>query len=188
MNAQVQPPRIQSLYSYWVGLSDGEINSIYLARMLAAQVAGHSVLSGTLGLPYEEFTRLMQQYFPGSSQLPDNHAEAAPVADIPESEGLIRLLLNYRAARDESEIWLAKILAQGCAGSEHLWYDLGLWSRDDLQALIRYNFPGLARKNHLEMKWKKFLYRQLCLDTGVTLCRSPSCQDCNEYEDCFGPE
>ncbi|WP_366930755.1 nitrogen fixation protein NifQ [Marinospirillum sp.] len=44
------------------------------------------------------------------------------------------------------------------------------------------------RKNHLDMKWKKFLYRQLCMDSGITYCRSPSCEACSDYAECFAPE
>jgi len=187
MNALVQPPRIQAVYSQWVSRSQGELNAIYLARMLAAQAAGHSVLSGRLGLDETAFQNLLSHYFP-AARFPASAAEPAPVAQLDEQPAITRLLLSYRAGKEESEVWVAQIIAAGCAGAEHLWYDLGLWSRDDLQALIRQNFPELARKNHLDMKWKKFLYRQLCLETGVTLCRSPSCEACSDYEECFGPE
>lgn len=187
MCAVVQPPRIRAVYSQWVGHSKGELNAIYLARMLAAQAAGHSVLSGSLGLEKQAFQALISLYFP-TSHFPVSAGDPAPVALLPEQPAISRAILNHRAARDEGEVWIAYILAAGCAGSEHLWYDLGLWCRDDLQALIRHNFPELVKKNHRDMKWKKFLYRQLCLETGATLCRSPSCESCSDYDDCFGPE
>jgi nitrogen fixation protein NifQ len=38
------------------------------------------------------------------------------------------------------------------------------------------------------MKWKKFLYRQLCLEEGIYVCRAPSCEVCKDYDLCFGPE
>lgn len=187
MNARVVPPRIQRLYCYWVGHSRGERNAIYLARMLAAHAAGHSVLSGRLGLDEHSFACLLRQYFPEAA-MPGRAGQPAPAAEFPEREDLVQLLLNYRAGRSESETWLAGIVAAGCGGSEHLWYDLGLWSRQDLQALMAFNFPGLVRRNLMDMKWKKFLYRQLCEATGHTLCRSPSCVACSEYDECFGPE
>ncbi|MEQ1486608.1 nitrogen fixation protein NifQ [Methyloglobulus sp.] len=31
-----------------------------------------------------------------------------------------------------------------------------------MSAMLRYNFPELVAKNNKDMKWKKFLYRQLC--------------------------
>lgn len=187
MNARVVPPRIQRLYCHWVSHSRGERNAIYLARMLAAHAAGHSALSGRLGLDVDSFARLLECYFPKAG-LPESAGEPAPSAELPEREELIQLLLDYRAGRSSSEIWLAGIVAAGCGGHEHLWYDLGLWSRQDLQALMAFNFPGLVRRNRLDMKWKKFLYRQLCETTGHTLCRSPSCAACAEYDECFGPE
>ncbi|SFW97690.1 nitrogen fixation protein NifQ [Marinospirillum alkaliphilum] len=190
MNAQVQPPRIRSLYSYWVGCSDGDINAIYLARMLASQAEGHSVLGCCLGLSPDAFQSLLQRYFPRCFPMAEDWlpAQDEPVHDFPEQDSLTRLLLSFRAARDESETWIANILASGCAGQEHLWYDLGLWSRMDLQTLLAHNFPELVRRNHLDMKWKKFLYRQLCMDTGLTYCRSPSCDACPDYKECFAPE
>jgi len=187
MNARVVPPRIQRLYCYWVGHSRGERNAIYLARMLAANAAGHSVLSGRLGLNEESFACLLSHYFPEAA-LPGTVEQPAPFGEFPEQKELVQLLLNYRAGRSEGETWLAGIVAAGCGGSEHLWYDLGLWSRQDLQALLAFNFPGLTRRNWMDMKWKKFLYRQLCEAAGHTLCRAPSCAACAEYDECFGPE
>ena len=50
------------------------------------------------------------------------------------------------------------------------------------------NFPGLARANSGDMKWKKFLYRQLCSSEGIYVCPAPSCGVCKDYAKCFGPE
>ncbi len=38
------------------------------------------------------------------------------------------------------------------------------------------------------MKWKKFIYKQLCITEGIYTCRAPSCEVCADYADCFGPE
>lgn len=188
MNAQVQSPRIRSLYSQWVGCSRGDINAIYLARMLAAQAEGHSVLNACLGLEPEDYQALLQRYFPVTDWPVPSVTSSGSLLPVSEQEQLTGLLLSFRAARDESEVWLAQIVAAGCGGQEHLWYDLGLWSRMDLQSLLAHNFPELVRKNHLDMKWKKFLYRQLCMDSGITYCRSPSCEACSDYAECFAPE
>jgi nitrogen fixation protein NifQ len=85
-------------------------------------------------------------------------------------------------------MWLAKILVAGCMGSDHLWQDLGLWSREDLSRLMTFNFQVLALSNNRDMKWKKFLYKQLCAAEGVYVCRAPSCEVCTDYHECFGPE
>jgi nitrogen fixation protein NifQ len=72
--------------------------------------------------------------------------------------------------------------------ADHLWQDLGLPTRSELTALMRRNFPALAARNVMDMKWKRFLYKQLCEAEGVYACRAPSCQMCTDYDACFAPE
>ena len=50
------------------------------------------------------------------------------------------------------------------------------------------NIAPLARRNGKDMKWKKFLYKQLCDTEGIYTCRAPSCEVCADYQNCFGPE
>jgi nitrogen fixation protein NifQ len=50
------------------------------------------------------------------------------------------------------------------------------------------NFPSLAARNDKNMKWKKFFYKQLCDAEGIYVCRSPSCEVCVDYAQCFAPE
>jgi hypothetical protein len=38
------------------------------------------------------------------------------------------------------------------------------------------------------MKWKKFLYKQLCEAEGLYLCRAPSCSVCVDHPLCYGSE
>ena len=105
-----------------------------------------------------------------------------------EKEDLVNLLKRYSRA-DTLEISLViDIIVAGCLGNDHLWQDLGLWSRLQLTALLHYNFPELAAKNTKDMKWKKFLYKQLCEEEGLYLCRAPSCSVCIDYQKCYGPE
>ncbi len=75
-----------------------------------------------------------------------------------------------------------------CLGNDHLWQDIGFWQRQDLSQFLQHNFPELARRNHKDMKWKKFLYKQLCEAEGLNLCRAPSCEVCDDYSNCFGSE
>ena len=98
------------------------------------------------------------------------------------------LLLRHRAGEFTSELIIADILAAACAGSDHLWQDLGLAGREQLSRLMWLNFPALARANSGDMKWKKFLYRQLCSSEGIYVCPAPSCGVCKDYAKCFGPE
>ena len=105
-----------------------------------------------------------------------------------ECSELRNLLLQHAVSDDEETKWMAEVLVAGCMGGDHLWQDLGLWSRKDLTLLLQSNFPALAAKNDKDMKWKKFLYKQLCVAEGIYVCRSPSCEVCPDYSDCFGPE
>ena len=50
------------------------------------------------------------------------------------------------------------------------------------------NFRTLAERNTQDMKWKKFLYKQLCISEGIYICRAPSCEVCVDYAACFAPE
>lgn len=83
---------------------------------------------------------------------------------------------------------MAEIVIAGCMGSDHLWQDLGLWQRADLTHLMLHNFEPLALRNQRDMKWKKFLYKQLCEAEGIYVCRSPSCEVCIDFHSCFGSE
>lgn len=83
---------------------------------------------------------------------------------------------------------IAEAVALACLGDNHLWQDLRLASRAELSALMRRWFPGLVARNHADMKWKKFLYRQLCEREQILICKSPSCAVCTDYGACFGPE
>ena len=84
--------------------------------------------------------------------------------------------------------WITTIVVNGCMGNDHLWQDLGLWSRQELSTLMQRNFPSLAAQNDRDMKWKKFIYKQLCLQEGIYTCRAPSCEVCVDYQQCFGSE
>ena len=82
----------------------------------------------------------------------------------------------------------ARAVAVACLGDDHLWQDLQLASRAELSALLRHWFPALVEKNRIDMKWKKFLYKQLCEREEVFVCKAPSCAVCHDHPRCFGPE
>jgi len=98
------------------------------------------------------------------------------------------LLLANRTDDNICTIWLADIVAAGCLGGDHLWRDLGFASRTQLGYLMKINFRPLFMANNADMKWKKFFYKQLCEQEGGYVCRSPTCEQCAAYDDCFGPE
>ncbi|MBU1235540.1 MAG: nitrogen fixation protein NifQ [Gammaproteobacteria bacterium] len=154
------------------------------ASMVIGRALGEGVLPHALGLGEELFTEFWQRYFPGPQLilLEGNHE------DIPELDDIEHLLLDYRAGVRDSERWLARIVACGCAGRNHLWQDLGLAHRKELSLLMEAGFPALAALNTGDMKWKKFIYRQYCARDGIYVCPAPSCGVCVDYAQCFAPE
>ena len=137
---------------------------------------------GTLCLPHHEACELARRHHL-------THADA----DLPpalrhradEVDDVHTLLLEF--ARGEAAPWLARAVAVACLGDNHLWQDLGLPSRAVLSQLLGAYFPALVARNRGDMKWKKFLYKELC-DRAQVLCRAPSCAVCSDYAFCFGPE
>ena len=83
---------------------------------------------------------------------------------------------------------MVETVALASLGDNHLWQDLQLPSRAELSALMRHWFPALVAKNHADMKWKKFLYKQLCEREALFICKAPSCAVCTDHALCFGPE
>jgi nitrogen fixation protein NifQ len=176
------------LYSLLMAHAATLPNSEVFARMLVSQAMGQGVLMPGLGLESADFNALMTRHFPGFG-LPARLAQRTPLGErYIEWNDLRGLLIEHRADVDPAEIWIAAIVAHGCMGGDHLWQDLGLWARDDVTRLMRANFPALAARNTHDMKWKKFLYKQLCQQHGVYVCRAPSCEVCADYAKCFGPE
>jgi nitrogen fixation protein NifQ len=182
----------------------GAGNDLAFASMIASQVAGAGALPPWLGLQAGAFRRLLAYHFPGvrfpvvadppGPERPGGQPRCRLVSDqVPdpredERGELERLLLMHRAGESPSEVWMAQVVAAGCMSSDHLWQDLGLMDRRELTALMRRNFPALAGRNVRDMKWKRFLYKQLCEAEGIYTCRAPSCEVCTDYHVCFGPD
>ncbi len=164
-------------------------NSDWLARILASWCAGEGALPDFLGLAPERFRELLATRFPGF--VIGGRAVSGRKADFArmlERDDLANLLRGFSIEAGPELDWITGILVAGCLGDDHLWQDLGLWSRSDLSALIQFNFPELAARNDRDMKWKKFLYKQLCEAEGIYVCRAPSCEVCADYARCFGSE
>ena len=164
-------------------------NHEWLACIIASWCAGQSVLPDYLGLEAVQFNALTEQYFPGCP-LPGQAPSGCQLdfGRMLEKEDMVNLLSQFSKPESFENEWVIAILVAACLGSDHLWQDLGLWSRAQLSALLHYNFPALAAKNDKDMKWKKFLYKQLCEAEGLYLCRAPSCGVCIDYPKCYGAE
>ncbi len=146
-----------------------------------------------MGLVLDQFSRLLERYFPGSSaEIVDARFEevylvyVSPLAS--EFEDMVSLLLEHRTGETESNAWLAHAVASGCMGSDHLYHDMGLPDRSTLSALLQRYFTALFEKNTGNMKWKKFFYKQLCDRAEVMMCPARNCQSCADYKNCFAPE
>ena len=167
----------------------GDGNDHVLACMIASWQAAGGSMPDWLGLRPAAFRCLMVHHFPGVG-LDALRARGRHLSEDrgDEIDELVGLMLLDKAGETPSEVWMAHIVAAGCMASDHLWQDLGLWSRGDLTELMRRNFPALAARNVKDMKWKRFLYKQLCETEGIYACRAPSCEVCTDYRVCFGPE
>ncbi len=180
----------QTLYSFLMSQRGGYPNDHALACMLSSLSVTPFGMQRRLGLSPIIFSQMMSRHFP-SAKWPDgllNYGDDLDAARTDERKELIDMIWRHKSYDHASLFWIAQIIASGCMGSDHLWRDLGLWSRDDLSELIRRNFPALARKNNRDMKWKKFFYKQLCMQEGIYTCRAPSCDVCVDYTACFGAE
>ena len=160
-----------------------------LARILSSWTKGEGNMPDWLGLGEEGFFLMLQRHFPflDSSEF-INPGRPLDLSRMDEVEDLRQLLNQSRTGHLQSERWMVDIVIAGCLGSDHLWQDLGLWERPDLSKLMMQNFASLAKRNDKDMKWKKFLYKQLCEAEGIYTCRSPSCEVCVDYEQCFNSE
>ena len=164
-------------------------NHEWLSCMVASWCVGQGVLPDYLGLMPAQFQQLKSAYFQDDS-LPEHSASGSRLdfSRMLEKEDLVNLLTRYCRPDTLEMEWMIAIIVAGCLGSDHLWQDLGLWSRPQLSAMLHYNFPAPAAKNDQDMKWKKFLYKQLCEAEGLYLCRAPSCNVCIDYAKCYGSE
>ena len=171
------------LMSHAAGLPNDEV----FAQMISSQFAGVGALPPCLGLDEKEYSALLTTHFPGV-QIVVRCCEKVDDTRALERDDVLGLLLEHCAHRSMSEQWMAEVVTTACMANDHLWQDMGLWSREYLSRLMKQNFPALAAKNVHDMKWKKFLYKQLCEKEGINACRAPSCEVCTDYLKCFGPE
>jgi nitrogen fixation protein NifQ len=187
--ASAKDAAANAIFAQLAGHAAGGANDEPFACMIASLCSGGGALPDWLGLEPAAFYCLLAHHFPGFRlQRPPCPGRGLDPRRRDERQELVELMLLDKAGDSPSEVWMAHIVAAGCMASDHLWQDLGLWRRADLTALMRRNFPALAARNVKDMKWKRFLYKQLCEAEGVYACRAPSCEVCTDYHACFGPE
>ena len=145
-------------------------------------------LSATLGLQETALSSFFAEYFPNATDLLALCVDAPTLDRCNEEECIRQLLLRLRTPADNFSLLLANLIARRSMSGNHLWQDLGLLHRGDLSTLMNIHFAPLARRNHQDMKWKKFFYRMICSEESYSLCAAPVCTDCADFEKCFGDE
>ena len=176
-------------YDHLMACAGQPDNSVWLAQILSSWQVGIGALPDNLGLTGFQFKQLLNSHFP------DLHISGTAASAIKpdfsrmlEKRDLEQFLNRYASQQSTLHECLITLLVTACLGNDHLWQDLGLWSRQELSALLSQFFPQLTLLNHKDMKWKKFLYKQLCEAEGIYVCRAPSCEVCKDYGYCFGAE
>lgn len=179
----------QDIYDGLMAVRQGDPVEETLAQILASWALGYGAMPLWLGLSEARFHGMLNKHFPG---LPPDVLPGIGLSIDPrrrdEVDDLHQLLMQNLSDGSDTQALMADIVTAGCLGNDHLWQDLGLWSRADLSRLMMENFAPLAARNNRDMKWKKFLYKQLCETEGIYTCRAPSCEVCVDYAQCFGPE
>ena len=169
----------------------GAAEDRHLFACLLAVVAGEPwPLAAGLGLDERDLAALLQRYFPGIA--PDSletgrpRGGQVPPPINPEVLGVLRSHLTPQS--DAAAQWLTRILAARAAHPGHLWVAMGFFERPELSAAIRRHLPSLSSANNRGMRWKRYLFKQVCDLHGARLCKTPDCGTCSDYALCFAPE
>ena len=184
----LSPLSVEQHYQALLACSDGSKNSEWFAQIIASWQIGAGALPNFLGLEPSQFEQFLATRFPRYSLSIFQLRQNPDFSRMTEKGELEQFLRGFASVQNEDIEWLIAIIVAACLGSNHLWQDLGLFGREDLSALLKHNFPQLAEQNVYDMKWKKFIYKQLCETEGIYVCRSPSCEYCKDYLNCFGEE
>lgn len=169
------------------GLAADDFDRHVAASVLALGLAEARPLTAAAGLDSIELAALLRGFFPHAAPTLLAGADGA-VERPPEESCLLDLLQSCATRNTPFERALAAMIARRAQQPNHLWQDLGLRDRGELSLLMERHFTPLARRNSRNMKWKKFLYRTICLDGTYSLCTAPSCAECDDFRHCFGDE
>lgn len=176
------------------------VNQALLAKVIRAQLLGKTPLPYGLGLSpslykelfqgcqTSELLQLEQQWHqPHWTPCRERAEVCAELHTLraDEQQQLTALMQNYAQPSVAYAPVVANIIANACMGNSHLYSDLGFESRSELRTLIAHNFPNLCELNSNNMRWKRFLYLQLCKNGGDYVCRAPSCDECSSRKECF---
>lgn len=173
---------------------DVHLLACILGIALGEAEAGTASLAVATGLDAAGLDLLLADVFPGFDREWIEGCDATPPSPEIEEEMLRDLLLAHAAPDGEGGFALAiapvlaRLVARRALRPDHLWQDLGLFHRSELNRLLARHFPELHAGNTADMRWKKYFYRRLCEAEGFSLCSAPSCAECADFADCFGSE
>ncbi len=180
LHAAARPPRDEM-----EAFDSHVLAAILAAALTEAETPGVRLADG-LGLSPAEIRRLVGRHFPRYAVAGLDGAAQSPPSE--EETLLSDLLLAHRSGSESVSGWLAVLIARRAMRPDHLWQDLGLNDRGELNRLLARHFRTLHAGNTGNMRWKKYFYRMLCEAEGFTLCAAPSCAVCTDFADCFGVE
>ncbi len=176
------------------------LNRVIFSKIIQAQLTGRAALPHGLGLENTVYLDLLkdinhdplfeleeQWRGPSFKSLRDRSQiiENLNNMRLAERNSLVDLLFNISNVSVPYAIQSAIIVATACLSPSHLWKTLGLLSREELASWLSHNFPDLVAQNDKNMRWKRFFYLQLCKSEGDYVCRSPSCESCTSYRECY---
>jgi len=171
------------------GAADASDRHVLASAIAVAMTEAERPLTEALGLDCPTLARLLNEAFPDALAVDDLVAgDATAGDDAIEEEDFRTLLLDGRRHGGDIEEWLARIIVRRSLCRGHLWHSLGLRNRRELSDMLHRHFPAVAERNTRGMKWKKFFYREMCQAEGVYVCKSPVCDVCVDFDDCFGTE
>jgi nitrogen fixation protein NifQ len=164
------------------------------ACLLAVADQEEAPLHQALGLSELMLETLLLKVFPAVNRQQLFSDPATKTAQAAEINPQVRNLLLSFIEKDLvgwpqfAALALARILAARAAHPGHLWVAMGLFERPQLSAAIGRVLPTLLKANAKKMRWKRYLFKQVCEFNGGKMCKSPVCGDCSDYALCFGPE
>ncbi|RTE88461.1 MULTISPECIES: nitrogen fixation protein NifQ [Bradyrhizobium] len=167
---------------------DSNFDRHVLASILAAATMDGGSLPEKTGLSGLELAALLEQYFPSLEIKLAGQLSVFKCEGDEEIAMLRDLLLKQRSTERDIGHWLAAMIARRAIEPGHLWEALGLRNRGELSRLLSRHFAPLASRNVNNMRWKRFFYRMLCENEGLAMCTTPVCNQCDDFNICFGEE
>ena len=164
------------------------------ACLLAVATEDSSCPAKALALSDSDLVALLALYFPDIDMDFLKQHSCSVVEQPAERNGEVLSVLLSHLPKDPghknlpTSVWLAYILAAREAIPGHLWVAMGLTERPQLTAAIRRHLPSLAEANKHNMRWKRYLYKQVCELNGGVMCKAPNCGVCSDFSLCFAED